>query len=90
MEIALIIILSLLILKWLILLTLNIIGVYKYKDKYKGINKLINIGFCDNIYGFSLFPSILITFVNSYFEIYFKLYDFYVYICYNIETIEDE
>ena len=69
---------------------LNIIGYYKYKDKYEGVNKLINIGLNESIYGFSVFPSILITCINSYFEIYFKLFKFYIYICYNIKVIEDE
>ena len=90
MKLALIIILSLLLLKYLIILILNIIGYCKYKDNYEGINKLINIGFNEDVYGFSVFPSILITCVNSYFEIYFKLFKFYIYICYNIKTDEDE
>ena len=90
MKLALIIILSLLLLKYLIILILNIIGYCKYKDNYEGINKLINIGFNEDVYGFSVFPNILITCVNSYFEIYFKLFKFYIYVCYNIKVIEDE
>lgn len=90
MKIALITILSLLVLKYLILVILNIIGYYKYKDKYEGINKLSSIGFNESIYGFSVFPSILITCINGYFEIYFKLFKFYIYVCYNIKVIEDE
>lgn len=90
MKIALIIILSFLTLKYLIFIILNIIGYCKYKDKYEGVNKLSFIGLNEGIYGFCIFPTILITCVNGYFEIYFKLFKFYIYVCYNIKLTEDE
>ena len=92
MKIALIIIMSLILLKWIILIIVNIIGHYQYKDNYLGLNRVIKFGTYDRDNGFSIFPCILLfpTCNSTYFEIYIKWFRLYVYICYTQEVDKDE